>query len=102
MPFKNEKNLNSLNNYNKTIDKNIFLKLSPLQQKIVNELSFGPLTLTQLSEKTESSIYTIGKQLSMLQGRTKCNCLKNKGINCPLIKKNKDEKIKTTYCLCFE
>ncbi|MFH1727989.1 MAG: hypothetical protein ABIA04_06185, partial [Pseudomonadota bacterium] len=76
-------------------------KLSPLQQKIVIELKSGPLTLNEISRRTNSSIYTIGKQLSLLQGRTKCNHLKKKGINCPLIKKIKEEKIKTTYLLAL-
>ncbi len=83
------------------LDKGLIEKLSPLQQKIIFHLSEKPLTLTELSNKTNSSIYTIGKQLSMLQCRTKCNCLKKKGIDCPLIKKIKDEGIQTTYLINF-
>ncbi len=74
-------------------------KLSPLQKKILLELNEKPLTLNELSEKTNSSVYTIGKQLSVLQCRTKCNCLKKKGIEFPLVKKIKEEGIKTTYLL---
>lgn len=99
MPFKNEKIICFSNECSQFINKNLFSKLSPLQKKIVFELSQKPLTLPELSEKTDSSVYTIGKQLSMLQGRTKYTCLKNKGINCPLVKKIKEEKIKTTYFL---
>ncbi len=92
-----EKNKNFLreSNFNQTV----LSKLSPLQQKIVLELSSGPLTLNELSEKTNSSIYTIGKQLSMLQCRTRCSCLKKKGINTPLVQKRKEERIKTMYFL---
>ncbi|MFH1664131.1 MAG: hypothetical protein ABH986_04975 [archaeon] len=83
------------------VKESVMQKLSPLQKKIVSELSFGPKTLPELSEKTNSSVYTIGKQLSMLQGRTKCNCLQKKGINEPIVKKIKEEKIKTTYFLAL-
>jgi len=86
---------------NSGFSQTVLQKLSPLQKKIVSELSFGPKTLPELSKKTNSSIYTIGKQLSMLQGRTKCNCLEKKGITCPLVKKIKEEKIKTTYLLAL-
>lgn len=80
-------------------DEKIIARLSPLQRKIISELSDKPLTLCELSKKTNSSVFTIGKQLSMLQCRTKCNCLKKKGIEFPLVKKIKEEGIKTTYLL---
>ena len=82
------------------LDESILVKLSPLQQKILLELADGPLTLEKLSEKTGSSVYTIGKQLSLLQLRAKYNPLENRGIDRPLVKKNKDSGIKTTYFLC--
>jgi len=81
------------------IGRKVFERLSPLQQKIILELALQPLTLAKLSEKTGSSIYTVGKQLSLLQFRTKYNSLQKKGISKPLVKKNKGEKIKTTYFL---
>ncbi len=81
------------------IDKIVFPKLSPLQQKILVELSSGPLTLSGLSEKTGCSVYTIGKQLSLLQLRTKYNPLRRRGISKPLVRKNKDTNVKTTYFL---
>jgi len=83
------------------IDENLLSRLSPLQQKIVLELKEKPLTLNELSKKTNSSIYTLGKQLSMLQCRTKCQCLKKKGIEKPLVQKKKEEGIKTTYFLAL-
>jgi hypothetical protein len=93
--------MNSVN-LSEVIERNVFLKLSPLQQRIVSELASGPLTLTELSERTKTSVYSLGKQLSVLQGRTKCCSLQKKGINKPLIKKIKDEGIKTTYFLVHE
>ena len=81
------------------IDENTFVILSPLQQKIVLELSEKPLTLSEISEKTGSSVYSVGKQLSVLQCRTQCESLQRKGIGKPLIKKQKEEGIKTTYAL---
>jgi len=83
------------------IDETILGKLSPLQQRILIELSEGPLTLELLSEKTGSTIYTVGKQLSLLQMRPKYNPLQNKGISRPLVKKEKDSGIKTTYSLAL-
>ena len=80
-------------------DKTVLIRLSPLQRKIISELAEKPLTLNELSEKTNSSVFTVGKQLSVLQCRTKCNCLKKKGIEKPLIKKIKEQGIKTTYLL---
>jgi len=74
-------------------------KLSPLQQRILIELAAGPLTLDKLSSKTGSSIYTIGKQLSLLQLRAKYNPLERKGFSRPLVRKEKDKGIKTTYSL---
>ena len=81
------------------IDQTLFIKLSPLQQKIILELSSGPLQLSQLSEKTNCTVHTIGKQLSLLQFKTKYNSLHRKGIRTPLIKKNKDPGLKTTYSI---
>ncbi|MFH1239957.1 MAG: hypothetical protein V1672_01965 [Candidatus Diapherotrites archaeon] len=81
------------------IEEDTFVILSPLQQKIVFELSEKPLTLSEISNKTGSSVYSIGKQLSVLQCRTQCGSLQRKGINRPLIKKQKEEGIKTTYVL---
>lgn len=75
----------------------IFSKLSPVQQKILGELLSCPLTLSELSEKTGCSVHTVGKQLSLMQMRTKYNPLIKKGIDRPLVKKNKQEGIKTTY-----
>ncbi len=74
-------------------------KLSPLQQRILIELAAGPSTLDNLSSKTGSSVHTIGKQLSLLQMRAKYNPLHGKGITRPLVEKNKDSGIKTTYFL---
>jgi len=79
------------------LNKTLLGKLSPLQKKILIELSAGPQTLGVLSEKTGSSVYTIGKQLSLLQMRAGYNPLKSKGISTPLVKKEKDKGIKTTY-----
>ena len=84
---------------NTVIDKVAFGRISPLKQKILLELASGPLTLQQLSEKTGSSIYTIGKQLSLLQLRTNTDSMQKKGILKPLVKKNKDAGVKTTYFL---
>ena len=81
------------------LDQALLGKLSPLQQKILIELSAGPQTLDVLSDKTGSSVYTIGKQLSLLQMRPSYNPLKGKGISTPLVKKQKDSGIKTTYFL---
>jgi len=91
--------LGNAKNQNLIIDRQVFSKLSVLQQKILLELAGGPLCLDELSEKTGASIYTIGKQLSLLQLRTKYNPLSKKGITAPLVKKNKDAGIKTNYCL---
>ena len=74
-------------------------KSSPLQQRILIELAAGPSTLGNLSSKTGSSVYTVGKQLSLLQLRAKYNPLHGKGITRPLVKKNKDSGVKTTYFL---
>ena len=79
------------------IDKEIFIRLSPLQRKILTELTSQKLTLSELSERTGSSVYTIGKQLSILQMRTKCNTLLRKGISEPLVRKHKDMGVRTTY-----
>lgn len=95
----NEKTRNNSMNYSELVDEKVYLKLSPLQKKILVELAGKPLTLGELSQKTNSSIYTIGKQLSVLQCRTKCNGLQKKGITKPLVKKIKAEGIKTTYFL---
>ena len=88
-----------LSEKNVLLDKTILGKLSPLQRKILLELAARPLTLDVLSEKTGSSVYTIGKQLSLLQMRASYNPLKSKGISRPLVKKQKDTGIKTTYFL---
>jgi len=86
-------------------EKNVLLnevilgKLSPLQKKILIELGTGPQTLDVLSSKTGSSVYTIGKQLSLLQMRASYNPLHGKGISKPLVKKQKGVGIKTTYFL---
>lgn len=81
------------------VSPDLLKRLSPLQQKILVELATGPLGLKDLSEKTGSSVYTIGKQLSILQCRTKCNALKLRGISEPLVKKSKEPGVKTTYFL---
>jgi len=81
------------------VDNVLFGKLSPLQRKIMLELAAGPLTLNALSRKTGSSVYTIGKQLSLLQMRACYNPLKSKGFTRPLVKKEKDSCVKTTYFL---
>jgi hypothetical protein len=78
---------------------NFLEKFSPLQQKILSELAAGPLTLDALSRKTGSSVYTVGKQLSLLQMRAGYNPLKSKGFTKPLVKKEKGPCIKTTYFL---
>ncbi len=84
---------------NLNLEKAVFEKLSPLQKKILIELSAGPQTLKSLSEKTGSSVYTIGKQLSLLQLKASYNPLERKGIDSPLVKKIKGVGIKTTYFL---
>ena len=81
------------------LNKSILGKLSPLQQKILIELSAGPKTLDVLSDKTGSSVYTVGKQLSLLQMRAGYNPLNSKGLSRPLVKKQKDTGIRTTYFL---
>ena len=87
----------SLNLGKNCLNEKFLEKLSPLQQKILLELADGPLTLSDLSEKTGSTVYTIGKQLSLLQMRAGYNPLNNKGISKPLVKKQKANGIKTTY-----
>jgi len=82
------------------IDKTLFTRVSPLQRKILLELAAsGSSTLAELSERTGSSIYSVGKQLSLLQFRAKYNPLKGKGVHRPLVGKNKDRGVKTTYFL---
>lgn len=81
------------------INEKLLGKLSPLQRKILLELAASPLTLNDLSDRTGSSVYTIGKQLSLLQMRTGYNPLKSKGFTRPLVKKEKDFCVKTTYSL---
>ncbi|MFH1695598.1 MAG: hypothetical protein ABH850_04215 [Candidatus Micrarchaeota archaeon] len=39
--------------------------------------------------------------MPLLQCRTKCQCLKKKGIEKPLVQKKKEEGIKTTYFLAL-
>jgi len=73
--------------------------LSPMQQAILLELSLEPLTLEKLSKRTGKSIYSLGKQLSLLQMRTKYNPLQSKGITRPLVQKHKDFGVRTTYSL---
>ena len=82
-----------------SLDEKFLEKFSPLQQKILTELAAGPLTLDALSRKTGSSVHTIGKQLSLLQMRAGYNPLKSKGFTKPLVKKEKDSCVKTTYFL---
>lgn len=84
-------------NYRGLVEETIITKLSPLQQKIVLELCNGPLCLNDLSERTGSSVHTIGKQLSILGLKTEYNPLSRKGISKPVVKKNKAEGVKTTY-----
>lgn len=84
---------------NVLIDDKLFSKLSPLQQKILSALAAKPMTLNELSERTGSSVHTVGKQLSLLQLRTKYNSLDRKGISKPLVRKNKDIGVRTTYFL---
>ena len=47
----------SLNIEKNYLNEKFLQKLSPLQQKILLELADGPLTLSDLSEKTGSSVY---------------------------------------------
>ena len=79
------------------LDDTVLTKLSPLQRKIVIALSEGSLTLEELSQRTGASVYTVGKQLSLLRFRTKYNPLPRKGFSRPLVKKNKEAGIKTNY-----
>ena len=81
------------------VEETVFTKLAPLQQRILLELSAGPLTLHELSEKAEATVYTVGKQLSLLQMRAKYNPLHGKGIRTPLVRKSKEPGLRTTYCL---
>jgi len=83
-------------------DEDLLIRLSPLQRRILLELAAGPSTLEKLSKKTGTSVYTVGKQLSLLQLRPKYNPLQNKGIRKPLIKKHKDSGVKTTYFLAAD
>jgi len=85
-----------------SLDEALLQRLSPLQQKILLELAFGPATLEKLSKKTGTSVYTIGKQLSLLQMRTKYNPLLGKGFSKPLVKKSKDPGVRTTYFIAQE
>lgn len=87
---------------NVIFNETVFSKLSPVQQKILSELTNCPLTLSELSKKTGSSVYTVGKQLSLLQMRAAYNPLIKKGIDKPLVKKNKEEGKKTTYHIALE
>lgn len=81
------------------IGKRIFSKLSPLQKKIAIELSEGKLCLEELSKKINHDIFSIGKQLSIMQFRTKYNPLVKKGITRPLVAKQKEESKRTTYSI---
>lgn len=81
------------------LEETVFTKLSPLQKKILLELSAGPQTLNALSRRTGSSIHSVGKQLSLFQFRAKYNPLKGKGVSRPLVKKQKGQGVKTTYFL---
>ena len=80
-------------------NKETIQKLSPFQRQIIEALENGPLNLDQLSKITGKSVYSVGKQLSILQLRTCYNPLKKKGITAPLIVKVKDEHVKTTYLI---
>jgi hypothetical protein len=85
------------------LDQAVLERLSPLQQKILLELAAGPTTLDKLSKKTGSSIFTIGKQLSLLQMRTKYNPLHKKGIKSALVQKDKDRPgMRTTYFIASQ
>jgi len=78
----------------------IFLRLAPLQQKILLAIFFGEmLTLEELARQTGSSRQSVAKQLSIFQFRSKYNNLKKMGISTPIVKKRKDENIKTAYFL---
>lgn len=79
------------------IGERIFAKLSPLQKKIMLELGQREMTLTELSERVRCSVFTAGKQLSMLQLRTKYNPLEKRGISKSLVQKRKEANKKTTY-----
>ena len=81
------------------IGERVFKKLSPLQKKIILELCENPSTLCELSKKTKHGVFSIGKQLSILQFRTKYNPLIKKGITNPLVAKRKEASKKTTYSI---
>ena len=85
-----------------SLDEALLQRLSPLQQKILLELAFGPATLDKLSRKTGTSVYTVGKQLSLLQMKTKYNPLHGKGISRPLVRKSKEPGVRTTYFIANE
>ncbi|MAG21843.1 MAG: hypothetical protein CL943_00870 [Candidatus Diapherotrites archaeon] len=57
------------------------------------------MTLNELSAKVEASVYTVGKQLSLLEFKTKYNPLPKKGFSKPLVKKFKEAGVKTSYSL---
>ena len=81
------------------IGEKVFRKLSPLQQKIIAELSLTELSLCDLSKKTGHNVFSTGKQLSILQFKTKYNPLVNKGITIPLVAKRKEANQKTIYSI---
>ncbi|MDO8647942.1 MAG: hypothetical protein Q7R70_06040 [Candidatus Diapherotrites archaeon] len=81
------------------IGKRVFSRLSPLQKQIAIELSEGKLCLGELSKKIKHNVFTIGKQLSIMQFRTKYNPLLKKGITKPLVAKQKEESKRTTYSI---
>ena len=81
------------------IGNKVFSKLSPLQKQIAIALAEEKICLEDLSKKTGHDVFTIGKQLSIMQFRTKYNPLIKKGITKPIVAKQKEERKKTTYSI---
>ena len=77
-------------------------RLSPLQRRILRELRAGPLTLPELSSCTGSSVFSLGRQLSLLCLRAKCDYMEKRGIRVPLVKKSKGAGMRTTYSIAFD
>ncbi|MFH1257226.1 MAG: hypothetical protein V1494_08125 [Candidatus Diapherotrites archaeon] len=69
---------------------NVMERLTPLQRSIVSLLSESPMSLTEISVRTGSSIGTVGKQLSLLCLNAKKEYMERKGVTKPLICKEKD------------
>ncbi len=72
-------------------EKNCLENLTPLQKSILDQLTPGPMSLSELAQSVGASVGTIGKQVSVLCLNAKKEYMARKGIREPLIKKNKEQ-----------